>query len=180
VRKNIIFISGIHGVGKTSLCNFISLKYKIAYYSASKLISDAKQHPFDSIFIDDISQNQEILTSSVEKLLNNSKDYLLDGHFCLINTKKEPERLPQKTFQNLRIKNIIILREDIDIIWNRLKNRNNIEYDLNMLCKLQEMELNYSREISLLLQVPYTVLNLSSLSYSSLINNLDSIFKYQL
>lgn len=178
MRANINFISGIHGVGKTTLCNYISEKYCIEYYSASKLISDAKQIPFTSLFIEGIDENQQMLISSINELFDNNNDYLLDGHFCLINKNGEPEKISQGTFEQLRIKNIIVLIEDIYKIWNRLKARNNYEYNLDMLDKLQKIEIDYSKGISILLDVPYTILDLSNLSQEAIEFKLDIIFKH--
>lgn len=36
--SNIIFIAGIHGVGKSTLCKKLSSRYNIEHYSASELI----------------------------------------------------------------------------------------------------------------------------------------------
>ena len=40
--KNIIFVGGIHGVGKGTFCNLITKQTGIANYSSGKLLSDAK------------------------------------------------------------------------------------------------------------------------------------------
>ena len=44
--NNMIFVGGIHGVGKTSFCKKISKAYSLEFYSASALISEIKKEQF--------------------------------------------------------------------------------------------------------------------------------------
>ncbi|GFZ34280.1 hypothetical protein CSC2_48060 [Clostridium zeae] len=175
MQNNIVFISGIHGVGKTTLCNNISSEFNIPYYTASKLISDVKKIPFTSLFIDGIDTNQDLLVSAANKLIDRNKTCILDGHFCLLNKNEEPEKIPQKTFELLGLKSIIVLTEDVNTIWYRLKERNNCEYDINLLKELQEMELAYSHEISAFLNIPYIVLDLSNSDNESLLSKINDL-----
>lgn len=175
--KNIFFIGGIHGVGKTTLCNYVSKKYNIEHLSASTLIANYKNKPFNSLFIEGMDENQDILVKIVKSTLDKNKIYLLDGHFYLLNKDKQPEKVPEKTFVDLGIKKIIVLTEDINTILYRLKSRNNYNYDLNMLQDLQNKELNYSKQISSILNVPYKLINLSSTDKSNLDNELNKFFE---
>lgn len=168
MSKNIFFVGGIHGVGKTTFCNSTSNQYNIEHFSASNLIANYKNRPFKSLFVDEIEKNQDILVTVTKNLFNPNKMYLLDGHFYLLNKHKQPEKIPKSTFINLGIKKILILTEDVNIIFTRLKSRNNYSYDLNMLNELQNKEIEYSREISSILGVPYKCINLSTIDKLSL------------
>ena len=39
MKKRILFVAGVYGVGKTTLCDILSEKYLISSYSSSELIS---------------------------------------------------------------------------------------------------------------------------------------------
>ena len=57
-----IFISGVHGVGKSYFCNIVKDRTGIESYSASKLITERKKQGFPaSKLIPDIDENQQYL-----------------------------------------------------------------------------------------------------------------------
>lgn len=64
-----IFVSGIHGVGKTYFCNLVREKISIHSYSASQLIV-AKQDKIFSVdkLVADINDNQKLLVEAVKEL----------------------------------------------------------------------------------------------------------------
>lgn len=145
----IIFIAGIHGVGKTYYCN--SLNDGIKSYSASDLIREYKE--INDKIVKNIGENQNYLLEAIS-CLNEEKIYL-DGHFCLINSKKEIEEIPLDIFKALNIKKIILLYSNPVLIAQRLEKRDNKKYSIEMLEKFQEKELNYGEEIANILNVPF-------------------------
>lgn len=175
--NNIIFVAGIHGVGKTTLCKQLSIKYGIEHLSASKIIAEAKKRPFTSLFIEEIGENQVILVNAVNNFLDKSKKYILDGHFCLLNECRAVEKVPQRTFELLGIEKIIVLIEDVNIIHQRLGNRLGINYDIELLNHLQKMEMEYSQQVSSILNVPYMALDISKTNEELLNSQMDIIFK---
>jgi len=145
----IIFIAGIHGVGKTYYCN--SLNNGIKNYSASDLIREYKE--INDKIVKNVGENQNYLLEAISNL-SEEKIYL-DGHFCLINSKNEVEKVPLDTFKALNIKKIIILYSNPVLIAQRLEKRDNKKYSIEMLEKFQEKELNYGEEIANILNVPF-------------------------
>ena len=128
------------------------------------------------MFIDEIVENQDVLVKIIRASFNNEKNYLLDGHFYLINKYKQPEQVPKGTFINLGIKKIVVLTVDINTIYTRLKSRNNYEYDLNMLQDLNNKELAYSQKIASILNVPYICIDLSVMDDKCVSNKLIDFF----
>ena len=64
-----IFISGVHGVGKSYFCNLLKERLGISAYTASQLIAEAKQSGFSpDKKIADINQNQLYLLEAVDNL----------------------------------------------------------------------------------------------------------------
>ena len=51
MKRQIIFVSGVHGVGKTTLCKKIASRYKIEHFSASNLIAKEKAEESDRLKI---------------------------------------------------------------------------------------------------------------------------------
>ena len=112
-----IFISGVHGVGKSYFCNLLKERLGISAYTASQLITDAKQSGFSTDKkVTDIDQNQLYLLEAVENLRNQGTEFLLDGHFCLLNINGDITRIPEDTFTQLKPDAIVLLTEDPYII----------------------------------------------------------------
>ena len=64
-----IFISGIHGVGKSYFCDKVKAELGIDTFSASKLISERKNTGFSSNkLIPDIDENQQYLTAGRQRV----------------------------------------------------------------------------------------------------------------
>ena len=65
--KKIIFVGGIHGVGKTTLCRKISEKLLLKHFSASDLISNLKSENIaKDKKVSDVNENQNILLESIK------------------------------------------------------------------------------------------------------------------
>lgn len=83
-----IFISGVHGVGKSYFCDMVKQAIDINAYSASTLISKKKKSGFSSDkLIPDIDDNQQYLLQAVNELRAAEGNFILDGHFCLLNAE---------------------------------------------------------------------------------------------
>lgn len=157
-KSDIIFVGGIHGVGKSYFCNEIKNKIGLPAYSASKLISKLKNEQFKpDKLIADIDHNQYYLLNAINKIIE--KEYFLDGHFCLLNSSCEIERIPIEIFKRLPIKAIIIIYDDVLKIISRLDKRDGVKHNKTTLEKFQNEELSYAKEIAELLCVPFISIN---------------------
>lgn len=149
-----IFISGVHGVGKTYFCNLIKERLEIDTYSASALIAKRKKQPFAADkLIPDIDVNQQYLLAAVEDLRGAGHNFILDGHFCLLNKDGIVTRIGIDTFTTLRPEAIILLTEKPEVIAERRKSRDNLDYDIESIRHFQEEEMSYAQEVSTLLSV---------------------------
>jgi len=152
-----IFIGGIHGVGKTSLCNDVATQYEIPHFSASKLISNEKEEVYSrNKLIPDIEQNQDFLSNSLNRLTINGW-FLLDGHFCLLNQFSQITRIPFDTFSRMSPALIIVLTDLVGSIQERFSQRDGYKFDSNLLEAFQTAEIEYAREISNSLNIPLFV-----------------------
>ncbi|WP_186326493.1 ATP-binding protein [Paenibacillus sp. Y412MC10] len=170
--RKIIFLAGIHGVGKSYLSKIIAREFDIDHFSASSLIARLKEQQFtENKAVEDIKDNQSILLESINKYTSDNSTFILDGHFCLLNQNNEVARIPKTTFLSLPIVAVIVLAENIHVIAERLNLRDKKNYDQSMLKVFQNAELEYSQDISALLNVPLLITNNKENDYLDFIKN---------
>ncbi len=149
-----IFLSGVHGVGKSYFCKQIKEEIGIQTYTASELISTEKNEVFSSDKLNkDIENNQYYLLRAVRRMNSDGNKYILDGHFCLLNGKGQITRISADTFIGLNPSLIILLTEEPNIIAGRRKNRDGAECDICLIDRFQREEISYAEEISKRLSV---------------------------
>lgn len=153
-----IFIGGIHGVGKSFFCDKVKSELSIFTYSASELIAERKKAYFSSDkLIPDIDDNQLYLLSAIYELNSLGKQYLLDGHFCLLNAEGQVTRIPEETFHTLHPDAIILLTEKPEVIAERRKQRDGLKYNLDETGKFQDEEISYATEMANMLEIPLMI-----------------------
>ena len=157
MSKIIIFIGGIHGVGKTSICKHLLRMKNLNHYSASQLIAKLKNEKLKSTkkIVEDISGNQDLLVYAIEKFVNTDNLILLDGHFCLLNKDYEVTRVPIETFYSINQTGIVVVIDSEENIIQKIKDRDCVSYDHELISYFQDEEIKYARCISDELNVPF-------------------------
>ena len=147
--NNIVFIGGIHGVGKSTICRQICGEVKLEYLSASELIKwkDINED-VQNKKVKNIPATQDRLIIGLTNTVQENKFYLLDGHYCLLNSENEIVNIPLDTFKLINPISLNIVLGDINEIKNKLEKRDNRPYDQELLNRMQESELNYARHLS--------------------------------
>jgi len=153
--KNIIFIGGIHGVGKGTICKEIALKTDLIHLTASQILKWEKISDSDNKLVKNITSTQDRLMKGLKNLIKKDKKYLLDGHFCLLNSNEVPSKINEKTFDQINPKVIAIVIDDVEEIAKRLEARDGKIYDTNVLNQLQQMETEYAKYLSNKYSIPY-------------------------
>ncbi|MBZ6987667.1 AAA family ATPase, partial [Klebsiella pneumoniae] len=93
----LIFIAGVHGVGKGYLCSFAKDDFGVTHVSASELIKNNSNIKFDNSKLTTTpDKNQSILLTALNALKSKVSNILLDGHFTLINKNGDIEVLKQE------------------------------------------------------------------------------------
>lgn len=123
-----IFVAGIHGVGKTYLCESIA-NLGLIFASASQII---KRELIDKNWskekiVSEADKNQVALICGVEKIKKSHKsnDLLLDGHFVL-RTQNDFFLVDQSVFKVLNLDAVILIEDDVEIIAARLEARDSV------------------------------------------------------
>ena len=144
-----IFVAGIYGVGKSTLCANLSKELKIPTYSAGDLISsvNGEQYGANKAVADKMS-NQAILSIQVKKLLEKNTRILLAGHFCIFNKKNEVDYLPENIFSDLNIEIILLLEAPVSRVLKNLTSRDNKEYTQQQIESLHNAENQRAMKIS--------------------------------
>jgi len=153
-----VFISGVHGVGKTFFCNKVRDTLGIITYSASDLISEQKMVAFskDKLILD-IEDNQKYLLDAIQKIRKSHNWFLLDGHLCLLDSEGAVVRVSVETFDKLQPKAIILLTEKPEIILERRKERDGVKGNYNAIDVFQREENLYAQELAERLGVPLKI-----------------------
>ncbi len=146
MKRNIIFVGGVHAVGKSFFAELVKGDNdSITLLSASEIIkwNDPKEKK-----VEDVPSNQNLLVENLQKLVDIDKPYLLDGHFCLMNSQDEIDRVPMQTFQDINPEMIILLVDNLDVIMQRLKDRDDKLYDSKRIKSLFENELSWAHDVA--------------------------------
>lgn len=156
--KNIFFIGGIHGVGKSTFCHQICHSHQLKYLSASEVLkwNNINEDP-NNKKIKNISDNQDQLIIGLKSVVKENYFYVLDGHYCLLNKKEEIVKVPLETFKQINPLSLSLIVSDISDIKQRLDERDKQIYSNILLERMQAAETNYAREIAKNLKVPLTI-----------------------
>ncbi len=154
MSKNLFFIGGIHGVGKTTFSTELSKHLDIPIYTASEIID--KTIINKRIMQNKVQDNQKLLIEGLS-VLTKDTDIILDGHFVLFSHDNNPIKIPLDTFRDLSPKLMFILTDAPEKIYERLLERDNIHYSLEVLEKLQTSEISYAHIVSNVLNIPLYV-----------------------
>lgn len=155
VIMGVIFVAGVYGVGKTTICDKLSLEIDVPHYSASDLITEYIGEIYGANkAVSNIDNNQRNLINAVKKVLETNKQIILSGHFCIFDKKMNVIALPQYVYEDLYIDKIILLENDVNIIIKNLNRRDNKTYLVENIINLKRAEEKASIDISQVLKVP--------------------------
>ena len=142
----IIFVGGVHGVGKSTFSAVVKQKCRaIECLSSSKIIK--WENPSHKE-VENVEETQDPLLANLPYFIDQDKNYLLDGHFCLLTEQGTIERVPIEVFEVMSPSLIIVLKEEPAIICQRLNKRDSHNYPIELVTNFQEEELKYAAEVA--------------------------------
>lgn len=144
-----VFVAGVHGSGKSTLCDEVGPRIGAPCVTASSLIKRAKSMGSGKA-VSDVADNQAILISEFRNLSKANTRIILDGHFCLLNQEGEIEELPADVFRLLSIKKIVVVTAEPQVIYERLLARDGSTHGLEVSAieEFQRAELKNARDVS--------------------------------
>ncbi len=154
--RRLVFIAGVHGVGKTTLCDRYAMQRGLLHKSASQLIREANQAAIcsKSKAVKNIPDNQRLLVKAVQQYREAGNALLLDGHFALWDKEHRPQPLATSVFSQLAIDGVIVVHDSPASIARRLKRRDTHGASSAELGELQRIELSRAVEVAKELGIP--------------------------
>lgn len=159
-QGKLIFISGVHGVGKTTMCESYVSRFGSTHKSASSLIKQAKADAFNNSTkkVKDIAGNQELLLNEIEKIRNQDNCLLLDGHFTILNADNQSTEIDISVFQKMDIDAIVIVHDEASKIANRVSGRDNFKVNECEIDNQQILEVGHAKKVAGILGIPFVVI----------------------
>ena len=156
-----IFLGGVHGVGKSSMCAEAAQVIGLTVFGASAIIRAERQVPsIDSrTAVSNVAGNQELLIQGVRKRgPESSGHFVLDGHFVLRTLDGAIERIDPAVFVALGIDYFICIQDDPQAIAARLLERDGAMHAVDEIAALQSAELDHAAYVSRELKIRLDVL----------------------
>lgn len=152
----IIFVAGVHGVGKTYLATPTAKQLGIKHATASQLIKEERgtKSWSENKRVDEVHDNQTALISALKKLQEKGESLLLDGHFVLRDETSIPITIDIEVFKALQIDAVILLEGDADTISERLSARGDQSWTSENLCSFASSELAHAIFVTSSLGLP--------------------------
>ena len=139
-----IFLGGVHGVGKTTMCANVYEKFGLKVVSASAIIRAEREcpSPDSRTSVLNVGGNQGLLINGVRQLITDAPGrYLMDGHFALRTLAGDIEEIDVAVFKAIGVIGLICLNDDPVAIAQRLAARDGVGHDAIAISELQSAEL---------------------------------------
>lgn len=144
-----LFVAGVYGVGKSTLCNQLSEALHIPFFSAGDLISKINGEQYGANkAVGDKYNNQDILAIEVHRQLKNNPRIILAGHFCIFTKDNQVDHLPEDVFQGLEITGILLLEATTEKLLSNLSSRDKRKYTYQQILAIQQAEQAVAKKIA--------------------------------
>lgn len=155
-----ILVAGIHGVGKTYIASQAASLLAMTHTSASKLIKEERLLASwgQDKRVSDIDANQLALASAVQRHNEQGVRLLLDGHFVLKGEAGNFIPLEPQVFSSLGLDGVILIENKVDLILERLKDRDDHVHSYEETVKFMELERLHALKVCKTLNIPLTIL----------------------
>lgn len=158
---NVIFLAGVHGVGKGYLGTRVASTLGMLHCTASQLIREEKGKSTwgaDKVAAD-VDDNQLALIAALERRRAAGTSILLDGHFVLRTPIEKYARVDLEVFRRLRLKSVILLVDDPTAIAIRLSARDGVTSSPDSVASLAVEEMAHARFVCESLGLPLVILS---------------------
>ena len=153
-----IFIAGVYGTGKSTMCSALAKMLHVPAFSAGDLISSINGERYGANkIVSDKYANQLLLIERVHQLIQKNERIILAGHFCIFNSYNEVDILPEFVYSQLSISRIILLEANIQTVISNLISRDGKNYTLESISKLIKKEREQCKRIAEQLSCPFNI-----------------------
>lgn len=155
MKGTLTFVGGVHGVGKTTMCENYARKWNAIHNSAGKIIGTKLSSAVSEKAVKDVDYNQRILISEVKKIRRQEQLNLLDGHFSVLNKEYEIQDIHLSVFLQLGVDRIVVITDDVEGIFKRLSGRDEKTMSIERILLLQRAEIRRAAQVAAELCVPF-------------------------
>jgi len=160
---NVLFVGGVHGVGKSTSCETVAARHQCLHVRASDVIRQQKASaaPVGTKLVENVDANQCLLLRGFEQVKRTASTgpILLDGHFVLRDLDGAIQRLPTSVFAGLGLTGLLCFEDDPLSIATRMNERDQTTVDVDDIASLQAEELRHARDIASALALNLKVLH---------------------
>jgi len=166
-NQRLIFVGGIHGVGKTTLSRRVAAILGAEHVTAGDLIRAAATAPnaaptgISGKSVADVDANQERLLRGLqsyraERQQSDTQSYglLLDGHFCLLDSTEQVAEIPIGVFDALQPAAVLLVEAVPEVVARRLLDRDGGAPSIETLRAFTAREYARAAAIAKALQIP--------------------------
>lgn len=163
---SVIFLTGVHGVGKGFLGAPVAQSLGMEHCTASQLIREEKGRATwgTDKRVSEIDDNQSALIRAVTQRRESGKNILLDGHFVLRGTSEEFVKLGKDVYAGLFLTGVVLLTEDAQTIADRLVSRDGISATLESIKEHAVEVYAHVHNVCSELKIPLIVLHSASVT----------------
>jgi adenylate kinase len=166
--RNIIFVGGVHGAGKTTLGRRLAEIVRGLHVTAGALIlaatpNIATSNSIQNKTVRDIESNQERLLQALSALLadcssERASAIILDGHFCLLHTSQRIVPVPTDVFRAIAPAVLVLVETDRELICERQASRG-ATLTIERIGEFQALERKHAQAVSLAIGAPLHVVS---------------------
>jgi adenylate kinase len=158
----IVFVGGVHGVGKSTCCSEVASQLRCVHVTASDII---RRQRADAIaakgkLVANVAGNQDLLQHGFELVKRSAgqSTILLDGHFALRDSARAIQSVSSDVFAGLGIEHLICFVDAPIAIVERLSSRDGETLQIDEVAELQRAELETASAVAHALNIQLTVL----------------------
>lgn len=157
----IIFVGGIHGSGKTTLCQRLASSLGAPHYSAGDLIRlGGVQQDERKKAVEDVPLNQRLLLEAVDRIRGSGTGtMLLDGHYTVVEKEDRVCAVAVEIFRALSPAVLLLVEAEPNVVARRLRERDHRTYELALIEKHGRAERAHANHISEMLRIPLMVVS---------------------
>lgn len=153
-----IFMGGVHGAGKGTVCDRVFSPAGYHCVTASELIAEQGRKTDDNKRVSSVADNQSVLVDALENKSKSHRRLLLDGHFTLINKENMIEPIDIDVFRSMKISQLLLVKGKIDEIVSRLQARDDSKWKAAFIENFQKEEETHARYVAKNLGVPLRII----------------------
>jgi len=158
----VVFVGGVHGVGKSTCCAQVAQLARCLHVTASEIIRRERSQAIASAgkLVADVDGNQRLLIRGFHALRvqAGTMPILLDGHFAMRDALGEIKSVSVDVFRSLGVDRVVCLVDELSAIASRIEQRDGTALADREIAELQDAELRHARLVAIALAVPFTLL----------------------